>query len=106
MSAATEIIARGTVRATAIGVCAILLWAALALFTVAAGGIPSFELLALSFAVAAVSGLVLLAARGRAALAELRQPLLPWLLAFGGLFFYHALYFYALSAAPPISGLF
>ena len=71
------------------------------MFTVAANGIPSFELLALSFAVAAVSGLVLLAARGRAALSDLRQPFAPWLLAFCGLFFYHALYFYALSAAPP-----
>ena len=92
---------RATARATAIGVCAILLWAALALFTVAASGIPPFELLALSFAVACVSGLALLAARGSAALADLRQPLAPWLLAFCGLFFYHALYFYALSAAPP-----
>ncbi len=92
---------RGTVRPTAIGVCAILLWAALALFTVAARGIPSFELLALSFGVAAVSGIALLASRGRAALADLRQPPAPWLLAFGGLFFYHALYFYALSSAPP-----
>ncbi len=88
-------------RATLVGVCAILLWAALALFTVAASGIPPFELLALSFAVAAVSGLAFLASRGRAALSDLRQPLAPWLLAFCGLFFYHALYFYALSAAPP-----
>ena len=101
MRAAADPTSRNEVRATAIGVVAILLWAALALFTVAASGIPSFELLALSFAVAAVSGLALLAARGRAALADLRQPLAPWLLAFCGLFFYHALYFYALSTAPP-----
>ena len=101
MSAAADAASRGSIRATMIGICAILLWAALALFTVAASGIPSFELLALSFAVAAVSGLVLLAARGRSALADLRQPAAPWLLAFCGLFFYHALYFYALSAAPP-----
>ena len=91
--------ARGTVRATLVGVCAILLWAALALFTVAARGLPPFELLALSFGVACLSGLALL--RWRGALAELRQPAAPWLVAFGGLFFYHALYFYALSAAPP-----
>ena len=93
--------ARGTARATLVGVGAILLWAALALFTVAARGLPSFELLALSFGAAFLSGLAALAARGRAALGELRQPPAPWLLAFCGLFFYHALYFYALSAAPP-----
>ena len=93
--------ARGTARATLVGVGAILLWAALALFTVAARGLPSFELLALSFGAAFLSGLAALAARGRAALRELRQPPAPWLLAFGGLFLYHALYFYALSAAPP-----
>ena len=93
--------ARGTARATLIGTGAILLWAALALFTVAARGLPAFELLALSFGVACLSGLTLLAWRGPAALAELRQPAAPWLVAFCGLFLYHALYFYALSAAPP-----
>lgn len=92
---------RSPVRATLVGVGAILLWAALALFTVAARGLPAFELLALSFGVAGLSGLALLGARGPAALAELRQPPAPWLVAFGGLFLYHALYFYALSAAAP-----
>lgn len=92
---------RSTLRATLVGVGAILLWAALALFTVAARGLPPFELLALCFGVACLSGLALLATRGSAALADLRQPPAPWLLAFGGLFLYHALYFYALSAAPP-----
>lgn len=90
-------------RATAIGVGAILLWAALALFTVAARGLPPFELLALSFGTAWGAGLGILGARGRTGLAELRQPAAPWLLAFCGLFFYHALYFFALSAAPPAS---
>ncbi len=101
MDRGVEAPARSPVRATLVGVGAILLWAALALFTVAARGLPAFELLALSFGVAGLSGLALLAARGSAALAELRQPPAPWLVAFGGLFLYHALYFYALSAAPP-----
>ncbi len=96
-----NVMAQGSVRATLVGVGAILLWAALALFTVAAQGLPPFELLALSFGVACLGGLAVLALRGRAALAELRQPAAPWLVAFGGLFLYHALYFYALSAAPP-----
>lgn len=87
-------------RATAIGVVAILLWALLALFTATAGAIPPFQLMALTFAVAFVSGMVVLALQGRAALAGLRQPAAPWLTAFFGLFGYHALYFYALQNAP------
>ena len=89
-----------TARATAIGIVAILLWAGLALATVGARGLPPFELLALSFAVACLAGLGLLACRGRAGLAELLQPPAPWLTAFCGIFLYHALYFFALSAAP------
>ena len=87
-------------RATLIGIVAILLWACLALLTSRAGGLPPFELLASTFAVAFVSGLILLALRGRAALREMRQPWLPWTVAFVGIFGYHALYFYALQTAP------
>lgn len=91
---------REGLRATATGVVAILLWAALALLTVQAQGIPPLELLCLSFGVASIAGTAMLGVRGRAALAELWQPLAPWLTAFCGIFFYHALYFFALSAAP------
>jgi drug/metabolite transporter (DMT)-like permease len=87
-------------RATGFGVLAILLWAALALLTVRAGALPPFQLLALSFGVAFLGGVCVLLPRGRAALAEMRQPLRPWLLSFGGIFCYHALYFFALSHAP------
>ena len=87
-------------RATAIGAVAILLWSGLALLTTATRGIPAFELLALSFAIAAGAGLALLALRGRAALSRLRQPARAWALGFGGLFLYHALYFVALKSAP------
>ena len=88
-------------RATAVGAASILLWAALAVLTVLARGVPPFELLALSFLVAAVAGTAVLAARGPRALAQLRQPWAPWLTAFCGIFFYHALYFFALTSAPP-----
>ena len=88
-------------QATLVGMVAILLWSVLALLTAATAGVPPFELLALSFAVAFAASLVLLASRGRQALARLRQPAAPWLLAFLGLFLYHALYFVALKAAPP-----
>lgn len=93
---------RGVDRwATAVGAGAILLWSALALLTTATAGVPPFELLALSFGVAFAASLTLLALRGRSALARLRQPAAPWLLAFAGLFGYHALYFVALKEAPP-----
>ncbi len=87
-------------RATLIGIVSILLWALLALFTATAGAIPPFELMALTFAIAFAGGMVVLALRGRAGLAELFQPLAPWMTAFLGLFLYHALYFYALQNAP------
>ena len=88
-------------RATWIGGGAILLWASLALLTTATAGIPPFELLALSFAVAFAASAAVLATRGRASLLRLRQPAAAWALGFCGIFFYHALYFVALKAAPP-----
>lgn len=91
----------GVGKATLIGLMAIGLWAALALSTTAADGIPPFELLALSFAVAFVSGMLLLAARGRQAISRLRQPIAAWITAFMAIFSYHALYFFALATVPP-----
>lgn len=78
---------------------AILLWASLALLTTRTRGIPPFELLTLSFAVAFGLGMVVLSLGGR--LSELRQPWAPWLSAFAAIYFYHALYFFALKWAPP-----
>lgn len=92
---------RITGRATAVGLVAIGLWSALALSTVAAAGIPPFELLSLSFGVAFLSGMLVLGLRGRSALAKLRQPPGPWILAFAAIFFYHALYFFALATIAP-----
>lgn len=90
-----------TGRATAIGVIAIALWSTLALLTVQAGGLPPLELLCLSFSVAFLAGLSVLTLRGRAALAQLRQPMAAWALSFGGIFVYQVLYFFALATAPP-----
>lgn len=87
-------------RATAIGFGAILLWALLALFTVASGSIPPFQLAAMTFLIGGVLGcttFILQPARLRA----LRQPARVWLLGVGGLFGYHALYFTSLRLAPP-----
>jgi drug/metabolite transporter (DMT)-like permease len=94
-------------RATLTGVVAILLWAALALLTALAqeagtgAALPPFELLGLSFGIACIGGLVLLGLRGGGALRLLVQAPAAWFTAFIGIFLYHALYFFALSAAPP-----
>jgi drug/metabolite transporter (DMT)-like permease len=91
----------GSSQATGVGVVAIVLWAALALLTVRAGVVPPFELLSLCFAVAFFAGIAVLGLQGWEAIAQLRQPFQPWFAAFLAIFLYHALYFYALSAAPP-----
>ncbi|WP_020592584.1 DMT family transporter [Kiloniella laminariae] len=91
-----------TLRATIIGGIAILLWASLALFTTWAQGIPTFQLLSLSFAIAALSGFIVLTCKGKKSLGKLKQPPLVWLLSVGGLFGYHLLYFIALSNAPAV----
>jgi|GEM_PF-91059 len=95
--------ARGrTIRATLAGFSAVLLWALLALFTTGARGIPPFQLLSMTFTVAFVVSIILIALRGRAALARLRQRPAVWLLGVGGLFGYHFFYFVALANAPPV----
>ncbi len=97
---------RERLRATLIGFIAVLLWATLALFTTATGGVPPFLLLSLTFGIAfAVSLLrwLFLARRDPAAFRNLfRQPPAVWALGILGLFGYHALYFTALDNAPPV----
>jgi drug/metabolite transporter (DMT)-like permease len=90
----------GMGKATAIGGLAILLWSLLALLTTATRGIPPFELLALSFAIASACGLAVVVLRGASGLGRLRAPLPAWGLGFAGLFLYHSLYFAALKQAP------
>jgi drug/metabolite transporter (DMT)-like permease len=86
--------------ATLVGFSAVLLWALLALFTVATAPVPPFLLNAMTFAVGGAVGLVWVALSG--GLGQLRG--VPWrVYAFGtaGLFGYHAFYFTALRLAPP-----
>lgn len=87
-------------RATAIGFVAVLLWASLALATVATGAVPPFQLTALCFLIGGLLGLADMARRGASARAALRQPWPVWALGVGGLFGYHFLYFTALRGAP------
>jgi len=92
--------------ATLIGGIAVLLWATLALFTTAAAGIPPFELVALTFAIAFLLFLgkwIVMRRRGGPAVAShLRQPWRAWAVGVGGLFGYHALYFTAFARAPAV----
>lgn len=87
-------------RATAIGFLAIGLWSSLALLTKFAGGIPPFELLALTFSIAFIASATFILRKGKAGLISLRQPISAWIYSFVGIFAYHALYFFALSSAP------
>lgn len=86
-------------RATAIGFSAILLWSALALFTVGSAPVPPLQLNAMTFAIGGAIGLIWVARSG--GLAQLRA--IPFrIYAFGtvSLFGYHLLYFSALRLAP------
>lgn len=89
-------------KATLIGGTAVLMWGSLALFTAASGQVPPFQLVAISFAIAALLGgakwLLYRERPGR----YLRQPAPVWLLGVGGLFGYHFFYFMALRNAPAV----
>jgi drug/metabolite transporter (DMT)-like permease len=92
----------GQKGATLAGLAAILMWSTLALFTTDTRGLPPFETLALTFAIAGAGGVLFLLFRG--GLAELRRaPPAFYMVSFSGLFFFHALYFYALTHAEPAS---
>lgn len=90
-------------KATLIGTLALVLWALLALFTTATQGIPPYQLLALTFAVASLLSAVTLRAQGRQLTASWRQPWQVWALGVGGLFGYHLFYFIALGNAPALN---
>lgn len=86
--------------ATAIGLTAVLMWAALGLMTATSGRVPAFQMNALAFGISGMTATVWLAVTGR--LAVLRQPAKVWALGVGGLFGFHALYFTSLRLAPPV----
>jgi drug/metabolite transporter (DMT)-like permease len=100
MSEATHTSKTQPAKATAFGVIAVFLWSCLALLTTFTEGIPPFQLLALSFAVAFLASLCILGRNGMAGFRSWRQPRSVWAVGFLGIFAYHALYFFALKAAP------
>jgi drug/metabolite transporter (DMT)-like permease len=89
-------------RATLFGFSAIGLWAALAVLTTAAAGIPPFQLLALTFSLAGGLGCAWLLRPGGAGIAALRQPPGAAALTIAALGGYHALYFIAFNRAPAV----
>lgn len=91
---------RNARSATAVGVIAIVLWSSLALLTTLTEGIPPFQLMTLGFGTAFAASLVILGRRGIAGFSSWRQPWAVWATGFFGIFVYHALYFFALKAAP------
>jgi drug/metabolite transporter (DMT)-like permease len=82
-----------------IGIGAILLWSTLASLTALRGPIPPFETTAIVFAIGGSTITALAILRGRAA--SLRPTWASLALGIYGLFAYHALYFAALTLAPP-----
>lgn len=87
-------------RATLIGLTAVLMWALLALLTAATAPVPPLLLNALTFAIGGAVGLVWIVVSGEGA--ALRQvPLRVYAFGTAALFLYHFLYFSALRLAPP-----
>jgi drug/metabolite transporter (DMT)-like permease len=89
----------GSGTATAIGVAAIGLWATLASLTALRGPIPPFETTAIVFTIGGSTIAAAAVLRGRGAL--LVPTWASFALGVYGLFAYHALYFAALTLAPP-----
>jgi drug/metabolite transporter (DMT)-like permease len=88
--------------ATLVGFAAVLMWAALALLSKAAGPIPPFQLAALCFTVGGLGGAATWPFRKGAAQALLGQPWQLWILNVAGLFGYHVFYFTAIQNAPAV----
>ena len=94
--------AERSTRATALGAVAVLLWSALALLTVGAKRLPPFQLLALTFAVAGILGILLSVLRGKSLAAAARAHPQSLALTTAALAGYHVFYFVALRNAPAV----
>ena len=87
--------------ATLIGFTAVLMWAVLAFLTAASGGVPPFQLAAMTFLVGGLIGIVTWPFRPHVVRA-LPGDWRVWLLGVAGLFGYHFVYFTAIHSAPPV----
>ncbi|MBO0347087.1 EamA family transporter [Roseibium sp. CAU 1637] len=98
--AAAESVVDQRLRATLIGLSAVLMWATLGLFGAGSGAVPPFLLNALCFGLSGGLALIYLIVRGRLHL--LRQPWRVWAFGTIGLFGFHFFYFTAIRNAPPV----
>ncbi len=89
-----------SIRATAIGSTAILMWSTLALLTTLTGRVPPFQLTAIAFSIAFVIGIVYWLWQDGSTKTLLHLPWQVWIHGVGGLFGYHFFYFVALRNAP------
>lgn len=86
-------------QATIVGSAAIIIWSSLSLLTQLSGKIPPFQMVAMSFFVATLVGLIMISIKGVDP--RLRSLNLgAMLLGVGGLFGYHFFFFLALRHAP------
>jgi len=90
----------GRLKATGIGLSAVLMWATLGLFGAGSGKVPPFLLNTLCFGFSGLMALAWLLVTGRLRL--LRQPLGVWAFGTFGLFGFHFFYFTAIRNAPPV----
>jgi len=91
------------IAATWIGSISVFLWGTLALLTkLSGGGIPEFQLMAMTFGIAFLLMCIRWLRAGHGGIRYLRQPLLAWCIGVGGLFGYHFAYFKAMTLAPAI----
>jgi drug/metabolite transporter (DMT)-like permease len=89
-------------RATLTGLLAVPIWALLPALTVLAAEIPPLELVALTFTIGSLVGLIFLLASATAR-SDLREVgFRPVLLGISAFFGYHFAYFLALQNAPPV----
>lgn len=95
--------ASATTRAgTVVGLCTIVVWSTFPWLVTQTAGIPPFQVLWLTFAFAALGGGAWCLWRERAALPRWRQASRVIGVVVMAFFLYHALYFTALKAAPPL----
>jgi drug/metabolite transporter (DMT)-like permease len=90
----------GQLKATIIGLSAVLMWATLGLFGAGSGAVPPLLLNAICFGISGSLALIWLLVKGKVAL--LRQPLKVWAFGTVGLFGFHFFYFTAIRNAPPV----
>jgi drug/metabolite transporter (DMT)-like permease len=88
------------IKATLIGCIAPLLWATFPTLSLAAGHIPPFQLMAMTFSVSFTMSLIVWKMQGEKPLRVLKKPIRYWLIGVGGIFGFNAVYVSCLKLGP------